>query len=222
MSDLADNENSFSDDSLEASSKKTVKTMKKNRGQRKRSYLQLHQQRKLIKEAFESKKCSIQSQHFPSRAESCSNFSGSSMFSTGNKHVCQTESIRMPDSIKPTRSGQELGSEKFHRESIMLKSISEEENQRKLELVKKRLEYGNRMNSLNKLNCREVNTKKVLKSQSAQLPEKTERANERSGGNGDQRRMSEIENKIHALNIRHQEDKRIAEKIKKTMYAHRA
>lgn len=202
MENLNDNESNFSEDSLEISSKpkKKIKKIKRN-SKEKVSYKQIYLQR-LASELLKGVKPNQleESKKYPTRSNSRVNLNDSK---TKSHSVSWSEFLTNKFKVHPVKS-----------------NVDE-----KLEMLNKRLDYGKRMNSINRINhlCMKSAAKRAIEREpsfqeetknevevESIFPIPTEKQHFQSN-------MNEIESKLQQMKLRHRNDLKIVEKIRNSL-----
>jgi hypothetical protein len=238
-------EEEFSDDSLEVKEtkkkkkKKTRRAANSNRRSHYRSYLQIYQ-RRLTNEILKSNSTVEEPLKKSPRSESSDlHLQGESPplnESLEKSAVSISETIKKAnESSKVRKPSENLWSE-FLSRKYKLQHTKSEVNE-KIELLRKRsrrLEYGKRMSSINKINqmCFKLKEKKVSKLASQKSSKETNEGDEKlektcgsvSILSAKQKKESEsaesiktIQKRLEQLQIRHQKDKKLAEKIQRSL-----
>lgn len=226
MSEGTAQEENYSDDSLEVCFKPMTKVKKlRKRRKGKLTYLQLYQ-RRLISEFFNEKDVKDESANHTTRASSpCVDVNDYEDYNV-EKHV---EKNRSP---KLQKISLNFWSEFLSKKYKLAHTKSDVEV--KLEMLKKRLEYGKQMSSLNRFNkmcIKQLNEKSELATTNKVVPQEMDKAaidsltksatklfkkaaQSKAKIKDEHQELEEIQLKIEQLKIRHKKDKEIAEKIR--------
>lgn len=236
-------EECFSADSLEVCDDRKLrkkKKLKKISKLKKITYTELYQHRlgnKILKQRS-TNEGNESSQSLLRSVSKCEVSIGNDVGASGD---CMTKSKVKFTSCKTLtikKSRTNLWSEFMANKFKMQHTKSEMEQ--KVEVLKKRLEYGRRLNALNKFNClcllsKKKNTKKLTeKNETVTSPtnpgkkatdeqttkSKTVKLTQNSSSSevsATQKSLDEIMAKLHQLKLRHQKDKKIVEVIRKSL-----
>lgn len=199
----------FSDDSIEICSKSQKKMKQIYRP--KRTYKQIHQQRQ-VAELLRVVK--------PSE-----NFGENVKYPT---RVCSLETINnsnVEKSIKPKKPSKSIST----LWSAFLSKKNQSDKPESLEKLQRRLEYGKRMNSINKFNhlCLKSTQSRVIESE-REFIEKEESKDEKKteslidsaltiSFDETKKRLQEIPIKLHQLRLQHRNDQKLVEEIRNSL-----
>lgn len=222
MSEWISQEENFSDDSLEVCFKPMTKVKKlRKRPEGKLTYLQLYQ-RRLISEFFSAKEFKHENLNHTTRASSPCDDVKDRCVNNVEKRV---EKNQLPKLQKaPLNVWSEFLSKKYK----LAQTKSDVEV--KFEMLKKRLEYGKQMSSLNRFNkmcIKQLNETSERALTNKVVPQIVDKAaidshtkpsirlfKKASKSKAKKEEIEEIQLKIKQLKIRHKKDKQIAEKIR--------
>lgn len=197
MAAVGEDEEFFSADSLEvlAAPNKTVKKTKPvPRRSKKLTYLQIYQSR-LLKD----------SQRCTSEPESGCDAKSSS---TGNLN----SSPEAPQEARRNRNPKKISSRFNFRSDALQRSKSEVDE--KIELLNKRLEYGKQTNTSNRFHLLRLKMKNDKGAKNAKSSSNFEAM---KGIEAEPNAVDEIQLKLQQLKVRHQKDKKIVEKIRRSL-----
>lgn len=219
----AGNDEDFSDDSLEVCDKPKKRTKKKTQHRKPVTYFQLYQQ-KLACEILKT-----------TPTASNSNLSDKSLKKTeekssGLESIDRENNIKERKSRKSSKPPQNLWSE--YLSTKYKQQHSKSEVYEKNDALRKRLEYGKRMSSINKINqmCLKLKEKNDPKKHAKELKEENSgkekltrscstvsKSAVKQRENESMESVENIQKKLDQLKIRHQKDKKLVENIRCTL-----